>query len=481
MRRFVLQNSLQFRIRLLLIGVGIVPALFLVLVMLYFFEARLTTQEVSRIASQAGMLSGELLSGAYLEGGNDVETLNAELTSVADAYNGRIIVVDASLRIVRDTYDMYEGRTFLWENVIRASNGESVTYFDRNNDYLILASPIIARDEEEARTKGVLIMMESTEALYNSVDYVNRVAFVVMLVVILVSVSAGIFLPPWLVGPLHNVADAIDNMEKSTEDGISVMDYTETQEICRSFNRYHERRQTLDDSRQEFVSNVSHELKTPLTSMKVLADTINGMGDAAPIEMYREFMGDITNEIDRETKTINDLLALVRMDKSKADLNITVVNINELLELLLKRLQPLAVRQEVDIVLESFRPVTAEVDEVKFTLAIMNLIENAIKYNSKGGWVHVSINSDHQYCFIRVEDNGMGIEKEDLEHIFERFYRADKSHSQEIGGTGLGLAITWDAIALHHGEIRVASTPKEGTTFDVRIPLSYIGEEEERL
>lgn len=85
----------------------------------------------------------------------------------------------------------------------------------------------------------------------------------------------------------------------------------------------------MDESRQEFVSNVSHELKTPLTSMKVLADSINSMGDEAPIEMYREFMGDITSEIDRETKIINDLLSLVKMDKSAATLNIESVNIND--------------------------------------------------------------------------------------------------------------------------------------------------------
>lgn len=123
----------------------------------------------------------------------------------------------------------------------------------------------------------------------------------------------------------------------------------------------------MDDSRQEFVSNVSHELKTPLTSMKVLADSINSMPDA-PKELYQEFMEDITNEIERETKIINDLLSLVKMDKSAAGLNVSSVNINELLEQILKRLQPIADKQKVELVLESFRPVTAEVDEVKSRL-----------------------------------------------------------------------------------------------------------------
>ena len=114
--------------------------------------------------------------------------------------------------------------------------------------------------------------------------------------------------------------------------------------------------------------------------------------------------------------------------------------------------------------------------EVKITLAITNLIENAIKYNKSNGegWVHVSLNADHKYFYIKVEDNGMGIPEDSLEHIYERFYRVDKSHSREIGGTGLGLAITRNVISMHKGAIKVHSELGEGTTFDVRIPLNYI-------
>jgi signal transduction histidine kinase len=229
----------------------------------------------------------------------------------------------------------------------------------------------------------------------------------------------------------------------------------------------------IDDSRQEFVSNVSHELKTPLTSMKVLADSLNGQEDV-PVDLYREFMQDIGNEIERENSIINDLLALVKMDKSASDLNITSVNINEMVEQILKRLRPIAEMHHIELVLESFRPVTAEIDEVKLTLAITNLIENGVKYNNEGGWVHVSLNADHQYFYVKVEDSGIGIPQESLEHIYERFYRVDKSHSREIGGTGLGLAITRNAVLMHRGAIKVFSAEGEGTIFTMRIPLNYI-------
>ena len=116
----------------------------------------------------------------------------------------------------------------------------------------------------------------------------------------------------------------------------------------------------------------------------------------------------------------------------------------------------------------------AEVDETKLSLAVSNLVENAIKYNHENGWVHVSLNADHKFFYLKVADSGMGIPKEAQEHIFERFYRVDKSHSREIGGTGLGLAIARSAVIMHRGAIKVYSEEGEGTTFTVRIPLRYV-------
>ena len=161
------------------------------------------------------------------------------------------------------------------------------------------------------------------------------------------------------------------------------------------------------------------------------------------------------------------------MDRRSSDVKIQETNINQLIELILKRLRPIAAKRSIELVLESFKPVIAEVDETKLTLALSNLVENGIKYNKDEGWVHVSLNVDSKYFYVKVEDSGIGIPEESQEHIFERFYRVDKSHSREIGGTGLGLAITRSAVLMHHGAIKVYSREGEGTTFTVRIPLKY--------
>ena len=197
------------------------------------------------------------------------------------------------------------------------------------------------------------------------------------------------------------------------------------------------------------------------------------MQQEVPNELYQEFMMDIAQEIDRENKIINDLLTLVKLDKTDGELNIESVDINALLELLMKRLRPIARQQNIEVILESNRPVQANVDEVKMTLALSNLVENAIKYNKQNGWVRVVLDADYQYFTVMVEDSGMGIPEESLERIYERFYRVDKSHSREIGGTGLGLAITRNIILMHRGTIQVSSVEAEGTTFVVKVPLIH--------
>ena len=281
--------------------------------------------------------------------------------------------------------------------------------------------------------------------------------------------SAGLLLKPFI--RLKKVLGAV--AEGDLEQDIRVDTYRETKEISEAVSQTLRKLKAVDQSRQEFVSNVSHELKTPITSIRVLADSLMGMEDV-PEELYREFLSDISDEIDRESKIIDDLLTLVKADKSNAELNVEQININGLLEQILKRLRPIAKKRNIELVLESIREVSADVDEVKLSLALSNLVENAVKYNHEEGWVHVTLDADHKFFYVKVSDNGIGISQEDQEHVFERFYRVDKARSRETGGTGLGLAITKSIILMHQGAIKLQSKEGEGTTFTVRIPLNYI-------
>ena len=464
-------KSLKFRIFLLIILFGIAPTFLLRTGILSVYEKRAVNTRTVDITSQAKLLASQIVANNYLQDTSS-KNITTQLDQLSTIYDGRVMLIDSSFTIVKDTYALDEQKTILSEEVMQAYNGETVQKYDADNHYIEMTFPM--HDESGKNVIGVMLVSVSTDSIAATLAILKQYALMIQFLVAVIVVIAGFAVSTAFVRPFRRLTKSIKDVQDGYEaDFISVNSYSETETMSAACDEMLRRLQTLDESRQEFVSNVSHELKTPLTSMKVLADSLMGQEDI-PVELYREFMTDIGAEIDRENKIINDLLSLVKMDKSAGNINITSVQINELLERIMKRLRPIAQKQNVELVMESFRPVVAEVDEVKLTLALTNMIENAIKYNNPDGWVHVSLNADHQNFFVTVEDNGIGIPKEAQNRIFERFYRVDKSHSREIGGTGLGLAIARNAIIMHRGAIKVHSMEGEGTTFTVRIPLTYI-------
>lgn len=464
-------KSLKFRIFLLIILFGIAPTFLLRTGILSVYEKRAVNTRTVDITSQEKLLASQIVANNYLQDTSS-KNITTQLDQLSTIYDGRVMLIDSSFTIVKDTYALDEQKTILSEEVMQAYNGETVQKYDADNHYIEMTFPM--HDESGKNVIGVMLVSVSTDSIAATLAILKQYALMIQFLVAVIVVIAGFAVSTAFVRPFRRLTKSIKDVQDGYEaDFISVNSYSETETMSAACDEMLRRLQTLDESRQEFVSNVSHELKTPLTSMKVLADSLMGQEDI-PVELYREFMTDIGAEIDRENKIINDLLSLVKMDKSAGNINITSVQINELLERIMKRLRPIAQKQNVELVMESFRPVVAEVDEVKLTLALTNLIENAIKYNNPDGWVHVSLNADHQNFFVTVEDNGIGIPKEAQNRIFERFYRVDKSHSREIGGTGLGLAIARNAIIMHRGAIKVHSMEGEGTTFTVRIPLTYI-------
>ena len=435
------------------------------------YEERAVAVRSITVKNQCYIICDQMVQQNYLEDQSS-EAINSELNILNNIYGGRIMIIDENFRIVKDTYDLDRGKTMVSQEVIDSYNGKDTSRYDSKSSYIEMTIRI--QDKETKETLGVMLMSVSTDEIQANMNILEQKGTMILMIVMVLVLVLGYFLSGILVRPFQKVTRSIEDLTDGyLDEDISVPDYLETELITNAFNKMLARVRTLDESRQEFVSNVSHELKTPLASMKVLADSLNAQEDV-PVELYKEFMQDITEEIDRENQIITDLLSLVKMDKKAADLNITTMNINDLLELILKRLRPIAAAKKVELILDSFRPVNAEVDETKLTLAISNLVENGIKYNVEGGWVKVSLNADHKYFYVTVADSGIGIPKESLDHIFERFYRVDKSHSREIGGTGLGLAIARSAIVMHRGAIKVYSKENEGTTFSVRIPLTYL-------
>ncbi|MDE6902663.1 MAG: cell wall metabolism sensor histidine kinase WalK [Lachnospiraceae bacterium] len=483
LRNIKILRSLKSRIFLILLIVGLIPCVSMRYAILQNYEQRAVNVKISDVSTQLRILANHLITYHYLQDTSS-EVINAELDQLSSLYDGRVLVINNDLKVVKDTYGISENKTIISEEVVRCIKGENTSRYDRNNGYVEMTIPItetvtLGGSEKEAKerkeiVRGVMLVSASTDSISVTMEILSRKALIVEVIVIIATTIVSVLAAKILIRPFEKITEALDEAQEGySSDPISVTDCVETEHIGDAFNRVLGRMKVLDTSRQEFVSNVSHELRTPITSMKVLADSLISQKDV-PVELYQEFMADIAEEIDREDEIITDLLSLVKMDRTAADLNITEVDINALVELIMRRLRPIAQNRDVEVVYESVRPVTAAVDEVKITQVISNLVENAIKYNKEHGWVRVKLDADHQYFSVEVADSGIGIPAESIDHIYERFYRVDKSRSREIGGTGLGLAITRSAILMHRGTIKAESIEGEGTTFTIRIPLKYI-------
>lgn len=233
--------------------------------------------------------------------------------------------------------------------------------------------------------------------------------------------------------------------------------------------------QKIDQDRKRFVSNVSHELRTPLTSMKSYIEALVDGAWKDP-SVAPNFLKVTQEETDRMMRMINDLLNLSRMDLGTARLDKEYVNLNELFNYILDRFDMILKNGEKSsknyTIKRDFtrRDIWVEVDTDKIQQVLDNIMNNAIKYSPDGGVITCRLIETHNHVIMSVTDQGLGIPKEALSHVFDRFYRVDKARSRAQGGTGLGLAISKEVVQMHGGRIWVESREGEGSTFYISLP-----------
>lgn len=467
--------SMKVPLAIIMIAAALIPLFLQAVVMLGSFNQGQLDARTIEIQNQCVILSNKMTRSGYMTAEKKNNTaLDSQMQAISDVYNGRIVIVNSNFRVITDTFNLSTGKFYISEEVIKCFKGENSSHYNKDMQYLAQTIPVYDPANEK-NIYGVIVVTASTENILSLTDKMMGKSNLFLVFICLAMGVLAVVAVHILMRPFKKLQLSFDRVAQGDLDAdITENTYRETTQLSQAVQKSLSKLKAVDQSRQEFVSNVSHELKTPITSIRVLADSLMGM-EEVPVELYREFMTDISDEIDRENQIIEDLLTLVKMDKSaESQMNIEQVNINGELELILKRLRPIAKRGNVELVLESIREVTADVDRVKISLAITNLVENAIKYNRDSGNVRVTLDADHKYFYVKVTDTGIGIPEDALEHIFERFFRVDKARSREVGGTGLGLAIAKNVIQMHHGIIDVESTPGEGTTFSMRIPLTYV-------
>ena len=248
--------------------------------------------------------------------------------------------------------------------------------------------------------------------------------------------------------------------------------HDEFTQIAGEFNDLVDRLQETESARRQFVSDASHELKTPLAAIRLLTDSIL-QNENIDNDTAREFVSDIGQEAERLSRITEDLLRLTRLDSGVVE-KPSRIQVGPVLDRVVRMLRPVADEKAVDVETAGDGVVVATEGELHQIL--YNLTENAIKYNRRGGFVRVRVSGGEEITTITVEDNGIGIPAEDLTHVFERFYRVDKARSRAAGGTGLGLSIVRDTVSRRGGDIWAENIPEGGTRFTVKLPC---GEGEE--
>jgi two-component system phosphate regulon sensor histidine kinase PhoR len=227
----------------------------------------------------------------------------------------------------------------------------------------------------------------------------------------------------------------------------------------------------LEAVRQDFVANVSHELKTPITSIKGFVETLLDDHEPSP-ENTRRFLKIIEKQANRLDAIIEDLLSLSRLEQSKggASLKIERSRIMPIIEAAVELCQHQAEARSIRIQVECPADLAADVNPPLLEQGLVNLINNAVKYSEDGQSVFIHAYAEDEMLVIEVIDEGTGIHANELDRIFERFYRIDKARSRDQGGTGLGLSIVKHIAQVHAGTVSVSSTPGEGSTFTLRLP-----------
>lgn len=391
-----------------------------------------------------------------------------------DTAGKRVMLFGRDGRVVLDTGDSTQkGKIMAAPYILEAISGKS-TAFETETDGLhyIQAAVPVYRGHAVVGALGYKI---STEDLYDYFDHIRFRLIVISVCGSLLIGLFGIFISALFTKPISKVTGQIKDMsETDTRHLIDVRGGNEITELVSAFNLMVERINDIDARRQEFVSNASHELKTPLSSIKLICDSLL-QNPETDRETVNEFLGDMNEQVDRLTRIVNRLLSLTKLDSSVEETEIfsfSTVNIQLLVQNVVKALLPLAQSKNIMLETNLGEVVFLRVDADKIWEAVYNILDNSIKYTPEDGRVYIELYRDEKNVYITISDSGIGMAETEINKIFDRFYRVDKARARETGGTGLGLSIALSAVQLHGGYIDVESREEEGSLFRIVLPVT---------
>ena len=358
-------------------------------------------------------------------------------------------------------------------SILSAFAGDNVYTGNSGNDYIDAAAPV-----EGDFGRFIVYIRDNLETTQNMSASLFRMILEAVAIGFAAAVAISLILAGTLLSPIRRMTHASESMaDGDFTQKIPVESEDEIGTLSKTFNTMASQLETTlnelknaERLRREFVANVSHELRTPLTSIRTYAETLGDSPDL-PDATRSEFLNVILNESDRMGKIVSDLLDLSRLDAG-GGIKLEPFSLERSVREVYTAIALSAERrgQHIDLELQWAMPNIVG-DRARIEQVLMNIMTNAIKYTPEGGEINVSCFAIGDFSTVSITDSGVGIPKEDLPHIFDRFYRVDKARSRESGGTGLGLSIAYDIVTLHGGEIRLESELGKGSTFTVVLPI----------
>ena len=431
-------KNLRFRVFLVVMLAGLIPGSAALLGIVKVYETRAVALRTAEIQNQCTIVTNQMSTNHYFSDTSS-EVINSDLIQLTNIYNGRVMVIDEDLNVVKDTYGLDEGRMDVSENVIRCMKGESTNSYDKKNHYIEVTAPVT--EIGSRHTIGVMVASVSTDSIEDSIHILyTQGGLIIGLCMILLAIVAVIFADR-VVRPLRKITSAIENVSAGYSDDILHVDtYTETKNISESINKMMGRLKLLDDSREEFVSNVSHELKTPIALIQGYAEGLKeGVNDDPE---SREFYCDvIMDEASKMNHMVRNLLDLNQLEFGDEKIQFERFDLTELVKGVLQSMELFAEQKQAKVRFRQTEPLYVWGDEYKIEQVVRNYVSNAFNHLAGDMVVEVKIEVKDGIARTTVFNTGKPIPEEDISHIWEKFYKVDKAHTREYGGNGIGLSI----------------------------------------
>ncbi len=419
------------------------------------------SEKESALMSRASVLSSSL---------SLMETLTPDSTrqvlSLLDTTGlERVLVTDSEGAVIYDTAESPEPVSPT--EVATALKGKAA--FRSNFDMTAFSSGAAVPVRNAGRTIGAVYISEYDAGQAELIVSIQHRLGTISLIAALLALVIIFFSIRMMTRRITILADGVRTVQSGDYSfRLKLTGNDELTELGSELNNLTERLETTEAQRRRFVSDASHELKTPLASIRLLSDSIV-QSEGMDSETMREFVTDIGTEAERLQRTTEKLLNLSRRDDGAVQ-ETQDVDLKSAVEGTLRLIEPLADASNVTISCDLAEHCVVRATEDDIYHIVFNLVENAVKYNLPMGRVFVTVEKTDGRCLLTVEDTGIGIPEADRPHVFTRFYRVDKARSREHGGSGLGLSIVHDAAALYGGTISVESVEPHGTRFVVDFP-----------